>query len=81
MTDFTTFPRIYRLWPTNRELAEATGVKFQTARKWRERGLVPTENWPALIDAADEKGVALTADDLMRAYVRVKNRRRKEAAS
>ncbi|WP_353884631.1 carph-isopro domain-containing protein [uncultured Pleomorphomonas sp.] len=45
------------LWGAVAEFARAVGVKYQTARKWRERGCIPMEHWPAVVAASRKKRV------------------------
>lgn len=47
-----------------RALAEATGAKLETARKWCQRGRIPAGYDLALVDAARSMGLPLSLEGL-----------------
>lgn len=47
------------------DLSADLGVKYETARKMRERGSVSPAHWPKLLDAARARGFAISYDDLV----------------
>lgn len=59
-----TFPELLSHWRTG-ELSAALGVPYVNARKMRERESVNPVHWPALIEAASEKGIELEYTDLV----------------
>lgn len=46
------------------ELAKAQGISPNALKKWKKRQYVPFKHQFALLDAAEEKGVALSRSDL-----------------
>lgn len=46
-------------------MASSIDVKPWTVQKWKNRKRIPDEYWPALIDAGKQKGILLSADDLL----------------
>ena len=48
---------IYAIWENNAEaLATEIGELGVTVRQWRNRGSIPPQYWPKIIDAAHRKG-------------------------
>ena len=68
-----TFETLLANWTTP-ELSAELGVPYVTARKMRERKSMGITHWPALIKAAQSRGIALDFERL------VAMRRRKVAA-
>ena len=64
-----TFPELLDHWTTP-ELSAALAVPYVTARKMRERRSVGIGHWPRFIEAAGDKGIRLTLDDLARMRLR-----------
>lgn len=59
---------IYAPWEGNAEaMAADIQEKPVTVRQWRNRGNIPSRYWPRIIAEAAKRGVALTADDFLRA--------------
>lgn len=48
-----------------RALAEAVGVRPELAIHWHRRG-IPAKYWPRVEEAAQSRGIPVTARDLMR---------------
>lgn len=55
---------LYSAWDGNAEaLANDIGELGVTVRQWRNRGSIPPEYWPAIIEKAAAKGVLLRVED------------------
>ena len=51
---------IYAAWDHNAEaMATDIGEQGVTVRQWRNRGNIPPQYWPAIIEAAAKRGKAL----------------------
>jgi hypothetical protein len=58
------FERLYEAWGGNAELmASEIGQQGVTVRQWRNRGSIPAEYWPKIIERAAGRGVLLSIDD------------------
>lgn len=67
---------IIDLWPSQEALAADIGLSASAVRKWRQRRRIPSEAWPAIVDASNrrvdsgepgsEVFAEVTADLLMR---------------
>jgi hypothetical protein len=65
MSDITD---VFAIWPTLPEMAADIGAGADghwMVRKWKQRKRIPNEWWPALIGAAKNRGVVITASDLL----------------
>lgn len=65
---------ILQLWHAPKDLAEDVGIKVKAVYKWPgrrgEKGSIPPKHDLALLAGAARRGLALTADDLMKARAR-----------
>ena len=61
---------IFDWWRDLKSFAADVGQKYETVKKWRQRGRIPNEHWPALIVAARAKGKRLSADSLLSMHVK-----------
>lgn len=52
-----THPEIIDLWPSIEAFADDVGAKVATARKWRQRGRIPSEYWVKTEQAASERKI------------------------
>jgi hypothetical protein len=59
-----TFRDIIGLWDTPEALAEAINAKPAAVRKWKQRDSIPAVWWAAIIEAAEDRGAAITSDQL-----------------
>jgi hypothetical protein len=51
---------IYAVWQDNAEaMASDIGELGVTVRQWRNRGNIPSQYWPKIIEAASRKGTRL----------------------
>lgn len=51
---------IYDAWDGNAEaMAADIGEQGVTVRQWRNRGNIPPQYWPKIVDAAAKRGTAL----------------------
>jgi hypothetical protein len=55
---------IFRLWPSNAQMARDLGIPYATVAKWVQRERIPSDAWGAVINAALAKGKRLTFSDL-----------------
>ena len=60
------FRDVIAIWDTPHELATQVGVRVEAIRKWHQRDRIPPHYWQRIIEAAQAKGQALSADDLTR---------------
>jgi hypothetical protein len=49
--------QIIELWPNRADFARDVDVSYQTARQWHARDGIPVRYWPAVIEAARERGL------------------------
>lgn len=61
----TTFNELFQLWDSIPEMAEAVGKTHWSVKKWKQRGRIPSDDWPAVIAAARAKGKKLSAEQLL----------------
>lgn len=66
---------ILSLWPSRREVLNDArradpSLDMIAVHRWFQRASVPGHYWGALLDGAQTRGFALTADDIVRAHVR-----------
>jgi DNA-binding transcriptional regulator YdaS (Cro superfamily) len=55
---------VYSAWDGNAEaMAAELGERGVTVRQWRNRGSIPPEHWPAIIEKAAARGVMLSVED------------------
>jgi hypothetical protein len=64
-----TFDDLLSLWASPKELSLALGVSYIDAYAFKRRGTVAVRHWPKLIEGAREKGLNLTAEDLLKMKV------------
>lgn len=58
------FKRLYEAWGGNAEdMAADIAQQGVTVRQWRNRGNIPPEYWPKIIEKAAARGVLLSIDD------------------
>lgn len=67
-----TLKSVFDWWDDDDALASDVGQKRETVKKWRQRGRIPNEHWPALILAAKAKGKNLSADALLSMHERAR---------
>ena len=67
-------------WPSASQMAREIGLKHEShATIMRFRKSIPTRHWPALMKAAEKRGITITLDDLVR--IHIAERANKERAS
>lgn len=64
-----TFEDLLALWDTPKKLSIALDVSYVAAQAMKRRGTVGVEHWPKLIRLAKDRGIEITADDLLRMRV------------
>jgi len=64
-----TFDDILSLWASPKELSLALDVPYVTAQQMKRRKSVGIDHWPRLIELAGERGMKITADDLLKMKV------------
>lgn len=57
---------IFAIWPSLRQMAEDLGQLEDTVYRWKQRGRIPEDVWPALIAKAAAREKLLTAAQIMR---------------
>lgn len=76
-----TFDDFFRIFGGTAALARVLGSKVSTTGEMKRRGTIPPEYWRILISAAQARGINLTVDDLLDAYILAKYRRPPRAPS
>jgi len=64
-----TFDDLLSLWGSPKELSLALDVPYVTAQQMKRRKTVSVEHWPRLLELAKERGIEITADDLLKMKV------------
>lgn len=54
------------LFGSPQDFAAAIGEKYDTVLKWRTRNSIPSWKWGRLVEAAAERRLPVTIDDLSR---------------
>jgi hypothetical protein len=63
---FKTFDELIDLWPSGAEFARDIDVKPSHVGVFKVRKNIPSEHWPAIIKAAEGRGIAgVTAETLL----------------
>ena len=62
-----TFRDIIGLWPSAAQMARDLATLERTVRKWRDRGSIPPEHYPAIIKAAQRRGFGAVTLELLHA--------------
>ena len=65
----TTFEELLSLWETPKDLSVDLGVPYVNAQSMKRRKSVSVDHWPKLIELAGQRGVKITADDLLKMKV------------
>ncbi len=55
---------IISLWPNRAELASDVGVDLTAVHAWVKRKRIAAEHYPAIVEAAQRRGIALSYEDL-----------------
>lgn len=63
-----TITDLFEKFQTAKALGEAIGRNANRAAEMRKRGSIAPKYWPALIAAAEARGVSLTYEDLVRMH-------------
>ena len=58
------------LWPAQRDLAGDLGTTLDRVQKWAQKGAIPAPYHASVLRAAQVRGFAVTADDLVRLHDR-----------
>jgi hypothetical protein len=57
---------IFAIWPSLREMAEDLGQLEDTVYRWKQRGRIPEDIWPAVIEKAASRERLVTASQIMK---------------
>lgn len=69
MAEFETVPSLINLWPSLAVFAADAGVSYEAAKQMRRRGSIPVGYWPAIIAAADTRGIdGVSSETLMASH-------------
>ncbi len=60
-----TFSAVVNAWPSAAELARDLGISEIRTRAWRNREMIPAENWLAVVEAANRRGIEGVTLDLL----------------
>ena len=64
--DISAIEDVFSIWESDAEMSREVGVPYDRLAKWKQRGRVPPEAMPAVIEAAGREGVALSMEILNR---------------
>lgn len=57
---------IFEIWPSIKDMADDLNEKYDTVKRWRTRGRIPSTAWPRLIERAAHREQLITATQLLR---------------
>lgn len=60
-----TFADVIRRWENTEVFAADVGVPGVTGRAWKNRNSIPPVHWPAVVGAADRRGLTGITRDLL----------------
>lgn len=64
--DISLLEDVFSIWESDAEMAREVGVPYDRGAKWKQRGRIPPESFPAVIEAAEREGVLLSIELLTR---------------
>ena len=64
--DIRAIEHVFSIWESDAEMSRECRVPYDRLAKWKQRGRVPPEAFPAVISAAKRKRVALSYELLSR---------------
>lgn len=56
---------IFAIWDPLTEMEKDLHLPYQTIMKWKQRGRIPAEYWPKVIEAVKAKGRKVTLQQLV----------------
>jgi len=56
---------IFAIWPSIQAMANDLDEKYDTVKRWRNRGRIPATVWPKLIEKAARREQLVTATQLL----------------
>lgn len=56
---------IFAIWPSLQAMASDLDEKYDTVKRWRNRGRIPATVWPKLIEKAARREHLVTAAQLL----------------
>lgn len=57
---------IFSIWPSLREMADDLGQLEDTVYRWKQRGRIPEDMWPSIIEKAAGREKLVTASQIMK---------------
>lgn len=72
---------IFGIWPSLREMAEDLGQLEDTVYRWKQRGRIPEDAWPGIIEKAAGREKLVTASQIMRFNAPIARRGRPRASA
>jgi hypothetical protein len=64
--DISAIEDVFSIWNSDAEMFRDVGVPYDRGAKWAQRLRIPPEAFPAVIEAAERKGVNLSIELLTR---------------
>lgn len=72
---------IFAIWPSLGEMAEDLGQLEDTVYRWKQRGRIPEDVWPSIIEKAAAREKLVTASQIMRFNAPIQKRGRPRGAT
>lgn len=66
MSTFASISDLIAAWPKRAALAMDIGVTVDRVHKWAQSNTIPARYQKAVLDAAERRGIALSAEELVR---------------
>ena len=73
MERISTIKQLISAWPRRQALADDLGVNLARVHKWAQSGSIPAEFQLRVIDAATARGIAITAEEMLRFHMKAEN--------
>lgn len=72
---------IFGIWPSLSEMAKDLGQLEDTVYRWKQRGRIPEDAWPVVIEKAAARERLVTASQIMRFNAPIARRGRPRAGT
>lgn len=72
---------IFGIWPSIKAMADDLGQLEDTVYRWKQRGRIPEDVWPMVIEKAAARETLVTASQIMRLNAPILKRGRPRGAA